>query len=131
MAEPTTPAFEYVNDYNFTVDEDVYVIDGNGFDIWPGKVVSIEENKLKIHYPDYPDDDEEIALEDKRVLVKTTANTTIFTNQEEIRNRKVKRTKKAKTYTPKVPRRNPPKGSRRNPSRSKRQYYNYDDDDDE
>ena len=75
------PKFDIVADHEFQAKEKVLVIDPNGFDLWEGEIMSVEDGKYSIHYPEFPDDDE--VMEDtSRLLVKNRINNRIFNNQE-------------------------------------------------
>lgn len=85
------PDFEFVRDHEFKVDEGVYVIDQNGFDIYEAVITDIDgDGVYSIHYPDWPDDDCTITDEDERLLAKTGRNVRIYRDQEKIRNENAK-----------------------------------------
>lgn len=85
MGEEEIPKFDIVEDHEFQVKEKILVIDPNGFDLWEGEIVAIEDGKYSIHYPEFPDDDETVE-DTARLLVKNRVNTRIFNNQEASRN---------------------------------------------
>jgi hypothetical protein len=114
---PDAPAFEHVEGHEFAVGEDVFVIDRNGYDIWEGQVVAVGSDKIAIHYPDYPEDDEELAGTD-RLLAVTDANKAIYAEMEEARKTPARPPKKQSTRTLRVPKKTKPKGSRSNPKRA-------------
>ncbi|KAH0789401.1 Mitotic apparatus protein [Histomonas meleagridis] len=75
------PKFEIDNDHEFKPKEKVLVIDKNEYDLWEGEISSIEGGVYKIHYPEFPDDDEELN-DTSRLLVRTRKNLSIFRSQE-------------------------------------------------
>ena len=77
--------FSIEEDHNFTPKEKVLIIDSNGHDLWEGEIVSIEDGKYKIHYPEYPEDDETLEGT-SRILVSNRTNRYIFNTQEASRN---------------------------------------------
>jgi hypothetical protein len=78
------PDFEVVPDHEFKVKEKVLVIDANGYDLWEGVITSTENGRFAVHYPEFPEDDQE--LEDSsRILVDTRVNRRIFNTQEAAR----------------------------------------------
>lgn len=81
------PKFDHKNKNKLHKNDEIYVIDQNGVDIWEAILVNkVKNNIYEIHYPDFPEDDERIkGLH--RILVKSIKNTRIFKKQEEIRNR--------------------------------------------
>ncbi|KAH0789817.1 Mitotic apparatus protein [Histomonas meleagridis] len=79
------PKFSIEENHEFLPKEEVLIIDKNGVDLWKGEIVSIKDGKYKIHYPEYPEDDEELEGT-SRILVKNRANTYIYNTQEASRN---------------------------------------------
>jgi hypothetical protein len=76
-----TPKFERTKDHTYEVNEKVFVIDKNGFDIWEAQITTIQNGTYSVHYPEFPEDDE--ALPDtSRILLDTRVNRRIFNNQE-------------------------------------------------
>ncbi|KAK8888034.1 hypothetical protein M9Y10_039094 [Tritrichomonas musculus] len=90
------PDFERVENHQFQKDEEVYMIDPNGLDLWEGIIEKAEGNKYSIHYPEFPTDDEDVEGTD-RVLVRTDKNKEIYNNQEKIRAEKEEEIKKAES----------------------------------
>lgn len=90
------PDFERVENHQFQKDEEVYMIDPNGLDLWEGIIEKVEGNKYSIHYPEFPTDDEDVEGTD-RVLVRTDKNKEIYNNQEKIRAEKEEEIKKAES----------------------------------
>jgi hypothetical protein len=79
-----SPRFDAVEGHEFKPKEKVFVIDPNDFDIWEAIIVSVKDGKYKVHYPDYPQDDQE--FEDaSRLLADTRTNRRIFNSQEAAR----------------------------------------------
>ncbi|KAH0789791.1 Mitotic apparatus protein [Histomonas meleagridis] len=79
------PQFSVEEDHDFKPKEKVLIIDKNGHDLWEGEIVSIEDGKYKIHYPEYPEDDETLEGT-SRILVNNRSNRYIFNTQEASRN---------------------------------------------
>jgi hypothetical protein len=79
-----TPKFEVVENHEFNPKEKVFVIDPNGFDLWAAVILAIDDGKYKLHYPEYPHDDQELDGI-SRILVDTRANRRIFNAQESAR----------------------------------------------
>jgi hypothetical protein len=73
--------FEIVEDHEFKLKEKVLVIDSNGFDVWEAIITAINADTYKVHYPDYPQEDEELEGT-SRILVETRINRRIFNAQE-------------------------------------------------
>ena len=84
MSDGQIPNFDYERDHELKPKERVLVIDPNGYDLWEGVVMSNDNGKVEIHYPEYPDEDEIIDGIDnqKRILVRNRTNTRIFRQQE-------------------------------------------------
>ena len=111
------PDFERPEDHQFTVNEEVYVLDENDFDIFQAVIEEVEEDGYRVHYPEWPDDDATVS--EDRLLPITDRNRAIFEEQERIRQererkeeerkqrRKEKRKEKQKEKPPKEPK--PPK----------------------
>jgi hypothetical protein len=76
-----TPQFQVVEGHEFKPKEKVFVIDPNGFDIWEAVITSVRAGKYSVHYPEYPEDDQEIE-DTARILVDNRANRRIFKSQE-------------------------------------------------
>ena len=112
--EDEAPQFDRAK-HDFAVGEKVYAIDHNGYDIYKAEIVNMVGDKIAIHYPDYPNDDEELTGTD-RLLVMSDANRVIFEAQEKVRVRAERRASRPKK--PKVVRKTKPKGSRSNPKRA-------------
>jgi hypothetical protein len=77
------PAFERDPDHEFTVDEGVYVIDPNEFDIYEAKIEQATRTKCLVDYPEYPEDRGWVSR--RRVLSMTPHNIRIFDDQEAAR----------------------------------------------
>jgi hypothetical protein len=60
------------------------VIDPNGYDIWEAQLAAVVGNKNAVHYPDFPDDDEELTVV-TRIFAATDANKAIFADTEKVR----------------------------------------------
>ncbi|KAH0787026.1 Mitotic apparatus protein [Histomonas meleagridis] len=84
------PNFERIDNPVFHVDEYVYVISTNEYDIYEAVVTSVDGDNYHVHYPDYPDDDETVEGTE-RILKETEQNKKIFNKQERIRLAKEKR----------------------------------------
>jgi hypothetical protein len=113
------PAFEKVEGHEFAVGESVFVIDQNGYDIWEAQVVAVVGDKIAVHYPEYPEDDEELTGTD-RLLVATDANKAIFTEMEETRKQaeaESEEKRKPRRQSSKVSKTRRPRGARSNPKR--------------
>ena len=84
-----TPKFDHKNKTKIRENDEVFVIDNNGVDIWDAVVLHREmrKNIYHIHYPDFPEDDEKIKGV-TRLLVKSQKNIEIFRMQEEVRRKK-------------------------------------------
>jgi hypothetical protein len=78
------PSFDIVKDHEFKLKEKVFVIDPNGFDLWAGVITSTSGGKYSVHYPDYPQDDQEFE-DTSHLLVDTRVNRRIFNSQEATR----------------------------------------------
>jgi hypothetical protein len=76
-----SPRFQVVEGHEFKPKEKVFVIDPNGFDIWEAVITTVRGGKYSVHYPEYPQDDQEIE-DTSRILVDTRANRRIFHTQE-------------------------------------------------
>ena len=76
-----SPQFKPDPDHIFTENEEVLIIDKNKLDLWKGIITKIEGNQISIHYPDYPDYDEDLTGF-SRILPANRENTRIFNNQE-------------------------------------------------
>lgn len=84
------PAFDFHRSHhNFHINQKVYVIDKNGYDIYEAVIKRIKGKAIYIHYPDFPNDDEIISGRNRkiRILEKTKKNNEIFEKQEEERNK--------------------------------------------
>ncbi|EAX96865.1 hypothetical protein TVAG_390720 [Trichomonas vaginalis G3] len=93
----TEPQFERVEDHQFKEGEEIYMIDPNGFDIYKAQIVKIEGTQYKIHYPEYPEDDETVENTD-RILALSRINTRIFNNQEAARASKLGQNSEEENY---------------------------------
>lgn len=98
--EDDTPGFERVEDHEFQKGEEVYMIDPNGFDLWEGVVEGVDGDKISIHYPEFPEDDETVEGTE-RVLVKTDVNKEIYNKQEEVRKLKMEEEEEENEEKPK------------------------------
>jgi IS4 transposase len=112
------PAFERTSGYQFSVGEDVFVIDTNGYDIWEAQITAVVGASVAVHYPDYPDDDEELTGI-ARLLRVTDKNREIFDAMEQTREAVAKGLKKSNPRQAKALKKTKtkPKGSRSNPRR--------------
>ena len=117
MTQDELPNFDRENK-GFKNGDDVYVIDGNGYDIYLGKIVNVVGDTYAIHYPAWPEDDEELNGSE-RLLALSDRNKEIFEQQEKLRREiEIDEPKpKKKRYKPKVVKKTKPKGSRSNPKR--------------
>ena len=81
-----SPAFTPLNPGAIlNINDPVYVIDPNGFDIWEGVINSgFQNNVYEIHYPDFPEDDGPAHY--TRVLRRVPNNKQIYDEQEMRRN---------------------------------------------
>ncbi|OHT04007.1 hypothetical protein TRFO_28610 [Tritrichomonas foetus] len=75
------PKFDRPEGYTFKEEEEVYMIDPNGFDLWEGVITKIVEDKYAIHYPEFPQDDEEVTGTD-RILPRTDKNKDLYRRME-------------------------------------------------
>lgn len=91
------PKFERVEDHQFKEGEDIYMIDPNGFDIYKAQIVKIEGTQYKIHYPEYPEDDETVE-NTERILALSRVNTRIFNTQEAARATKIGQNSEEEEY---------------------------------
>lgn len=78
------PNFEKPVNHTFTVGEQIYVIDPNGYDLYEAEIKSVGENSWHVHYPEYPEDDF-TAKNTSRFLLKTDTNFKIYREQEDVR----------------------------------------------
>jgi hypothetical protein len=78
------PDFEIVAEHDFKPKEKVLVIDQNGYDLWEGVIKAIKGEKISIHYPEFPGEDEDFD-DTTRILVDTRINRRIFNTQEAAR----------------------------------------------
>ena len=110
-------------DQTFRNGDDVFVIDANGYDIYKGRIVNVVGDTYAIHYPEYPEDDEEVAGK-SRLLVMNDKNIEIFEEQERMRkeieeeNKKSKKRKSNPKARPQKYRTNP----KREASKGKKNY---------
>jgi hypothetical protein len=80
-----TPEFDHPDpDHVFQVNDVVYVIDPEGFDIYEATIRSVDDETYDVWYPDY-EQDEQIDREDNRLLERTPQNQRIYAKQEKIR----------------------------------------------
>jgi hypothetical protein len=75
------PKVEVVEGHEFRLKEKVLVIDPNGFNLWEAVIITISDDKYKVHYPDYPQEDKELEGT-SRILVEARVNRRIFNAQE-------------------------------------------------
>ena len=87
--------FDRPEGYVFKEEENVYVIDPNGFDIWEAQISKIVADNYAVHYPDYPEDDEELNGTD-RLLAATEKNKDIYRRMENNREKNKQQNEKKK-----------------------------------
>ncbi|KAK8843632.1 hypothetical protein M9Y10_024692 [Tritrichomonas musculus] len=86
-SELKKPDFDFNRKRSYLPNDDVFVIDKNGFDIFEAVVMSVTNSGYSIHYPDFPQNDEQVGIE--RIIDKSEKNIDIFKKQEENREKKV------------------------------------------
>lgn len=112
--------FDRPEGYEFKEGENVYVIDPNGFDIWEAQISKIVADNYAVHYPDYPQDDEELNGT-ARLLAATEKNKDIYArmenNREKNRELNEKRKNQRRGKKQKKNKKKKEQGTRRNPLR--------------
>lgn len=79
--------FDHRKYTHFHVNDEVYVIDKNGYDLWEAVIVKNNSGAFfGIHYPNFPQEDETIKG-GSRILRRTPKNIKIYKKQEEMRNK--------------------------------------------
>lgn len=68
----------------FSVGEFVYVISANDFDVFEGVIEKISNGRYWIHYPEWPNDDEDF-IGTEKLLKETNVNKKIYQKQNHIR----------------------------------------------
>ncbi|KAK8836898.1 hypothetical protein M9Y10_037424 [Tritrichomonas musculus] len=87
--------FDRPEGYVFKEEENVYVIDPNGFDIWEAQISKIVADNYAVHYPEYPQDDEELHGT-ARLLAATEKNKDIYKRMENNRQKNIELKEKQK-----------------------------------
>lgn len=112
--------FDRPEGYVFKEEENIYVIDPNGFDIWEAQISKIVADNYAVHYPQYPEDDEEINGTD-RLLPQTEKNKDIYARMENNRQKNIEQKEKRKNQRrgkkQKKNKKKKEQGTRRNPLR--------------
>ena len=76
-------------DHIFKVNEKIYILESNEYDIFEAIITKIENGVFSVHYPDWPDDDRDFNST-KRFYPQTDKNTKEFLRQEIVRSNKTK-----------------------------------------
>ena len=84
--EDENPDFERDENRQFRVDDKVYVIADNQYDIYEAEITAVNDGSYSVHYPEYPDDDTDV--DEESLLPITERNQRIFEEQEQIRREK-------------------------------------------
>jgi len=78
------PDFDLTNsDDDFQVKDPVYVIDENGFDIWDAIILTVDDDSISVHYPEYEED--ATGIPRYRILRTTPRNKRTSQEQEKVR----------------------------------------------
>ena len=115
------PPFDRPEGHVFQEEENVFVIDPNGFDIWEAQITKIVNDRYAVHYPEYPQDDEELTT--ARLLVASEKNQELFLKMENNRQRNTeireqpRPSKRSPGRKKKVPKKKKEQGTRHNPLR--------------
>lgn len=77
------PNFERDENHEWRVNERVYVLEENEFDIFEAIITAVYEDGYDVHYPEWEDDDTTVTAD--RLIAITARNRAIFEEQEKIR----------------------------------------------
>jgi hypothetical protein len=66
----------------FKPSDKVFVIDPNGDDIWEAVVLSVRGGKYSVHFPEYPEEDQDLGGTG-RILADTRTNHRIFKERQQ------------------------------------------------